>query len=1157
MSKTVLRVTPEMTGVSAMLQEYDWDIGGTVKTTSVPVCTTATASMTGTLAVTVTAKGTSYSGTTATPITVRTAFSLKFRANKPVIDSVAAVTQSGKSGRSVVVYEGEWVVLRAWITECFGGITTMTWQFGDGATWTAPDSNPVVGRLYTQAGTYNVVFSAKDINGNSVNDSVSVVVKRPDFSAPTISRPYDLDTVRTTGDSVLLVWNKVSVSGITYTVYLDDRTDRPATVAAQSVTDTSVTVAVDSGRAYFWQVAAVRKADSMSARSVIQRFTAFTGLKNAAPVFTTGPADMTPTAHVGHLYTDTVHVTDADTKTTALKFSMAHGPAGVAITDSIITWTPVNGDIGVDTLAVKVSDGLGGEAQLRFTVKVTDTNHPPHFTVADSNLTDTMFVKTTYRDTLRAVDPDSDAVTIKLIDSLPGMTFSGRVVVFTPTSAQRGAHTIRAVASDLVGATDTLMWTFVVANHAPVFTSKVADMVATGFTGNEYRDTLHAKDADGDSLKFSFVEFTVGMKLTDSIITWTPGATEKGVFPVSVSVSDGIASSTLSWTITVAQKPVVTRNPIATTISAGQPFTLTVGTAGDSLKFKWQKDGGTVTGATDSVFHIVQSTAAYAGLYRCIVYNSIGADTSDTARLTVNPFVATVVYVKAGADSTGDGSSWAKAYRNVQDGINKAVKGGQVWVAAGVYRPDTTGKGRSASFSMKDGVTIYGGFAGTETGIDKRDWNANRAVLSGDIGVAGDNSDNCYHVIYNPSTVTSSAVLDGFVVSGGNASDNSGGSGMYNGGAWPLVRNCAFDSNTTTGFGGAMYNTGGSQVQVENTVFKGNTSTGNDGGAVYCATANATFTACTFEANAAGGWIGGSSGVHAFSGGAISATGSTIIIDQCTFLSNSSWANGGAVAIANSSSSSIKASTFTDNQSGSYGNGGGGIYFNTCGGEITGCNFQNNRTPSGEGGGGIRLDGCTTIISACTFYNNQAQYGGAVFLSPGTPGLVNCTMTNNQATSLGGAVCLLTSKARIVNNILWGNGVVGNLNDIDFYSTPDSLFLLDNIMHQPVASSATTVDSGTIITDPLLSPLASNGGDVFTNAIVAGSPAIDVGVYVYMDPANGKLFYNKDGGTSYFKIEDGAAYTPKGTPERVNTTDARGVARPQGKGIDLGAYEKE
>jgi hypothetical protein len=83
----------------------------------------------------------------------------------------------------------------------------------------------------------------------------------------------------------------------------------------------------------------------------------------------------------------------------------------------------------------------------------------------------------------------------------------------------------------------------------------------------------------------------------------------------------------------------------------------------------------------------------------------------------------------------------------------------------------------------------------------------NVSRLSGDLGVAGNNSDNCYHVIYNFS-MTNSAVLDGFTISGGNANNgspfitNQFGGGMYNLSSSATVANCTFTGNSSSAFGG-------------------------------------------------------------------------------------------------------------------------------------------------------------------------------------------------------------------------------------------------------------------------------------------------------------------------------------------------------------------
>ena len=93
---------------------------------------------------------------------------------------------------------------------------------------------------------------------------------------------------------------------------------------------------------------------------------------------------------------------------------------------------------------------------------------------------------------------------------------------------------------------------------------------------------------------------------------------------------------------------------------------------------------------------------------------------------------------------------------------------GEIWVAAGTYKPTTTAD-RAISFSMPNGVKIYGGFAGTESTRDQRNWETNKSILSGDIGSENDNTDNSYHVIKNSSWLDETAVLDGFTITGGKA----------------------------------------------------------------------------------------------------------------------------------------------------------------------------------------------------------------------------------------------------------------------------------------------------------------------------------------------------------------------------------------------------
>src|SRR5688572_27934600 len=108
------------------------------------------------------------------------------------------------------------------------------------------------------------------------------------------------------------------------------------------------------------------------------------------------------------------------------------------------------------------------------------------------------------------------------------------------------------------------------------------------------------------------------------------------------------------------------------------------------------------------------------------------------------------LYVNASATPGGEGRSWSDAIDNLTLALDLAYANEQIWVAAGTYRPAAPNGDRAASFAMKNGVALYGGFAGTETTLAQRDPAAHPTILSGDLN--GDDgpdftntSENSYH----------------------------------------------------------------------------------------------------------------------------------------------------------------------------------------------------------------------------------------------------------------------------------------------------------------------------------------------------------------------------------------------------------------------------
>lgn len=267
----------------------------------------------------------------------------------------------------------------------------------------------------------------------------------------------------------------------------------------------------------------------------------------------------------------------------------------------------------------------------------------------------------------------------------------------------------------------------------------------------------------------------------------------------------------------------------------------------------------------------------------------------------------TTRYVSATATGNNDGTSWEHAFTDLQSALALSTAGDQVWVAQGTYKP-TAGTDRSVSFEPVSGVQLYGGFSGTETAVSQRNWVLYPTVLSGDIGVAGDSTDNCLNIMYlfEPDSNT---VVDGFVFRHGQAvppvpysarSRQMCGGGLYimgfNGDAYARVAHCRFEYCTARNYGGGMMINGGgtgssSAPSVVDCDFWYNRAVDSGGGmARYGGSVverPQDVDSCRFTGNSA------------FNGGGVFMlhnTGTdTFAIRNCRFYQNRATQNGGAM----------------------------------------------------------------------------------------------------------------------------------------------------------------------------------------------------------------------------------------------------------------------
>jgi len=466
-------------------------------------------------------------------------------------------------------------------------------------------------------------------------------------------------------------------------------------------------------------------------------------------------------------------------------------------------------------------------------------------------------------------------------------------------------------------------------------------------------------------------------------------------------------------------------------------------------------------------------------------FHSVSADTG-------------VIYVDRDAPGpTHDGLSWTTAFTNVQAALAVAISSDEIWVAEGVYTPGSADQ-RDATFTLKDGVAVYGGFAATETLRTERDWAANVTVLSGDIdqndttdphGVVTTTANivgnNAYHVVTGGGT-DNTAVLDGFILSAGQANGsypNDRGGGMYDSVSSPTLTNVTFSGNTAN-WGGGMYNENNSSPTLTDVSFSGNTA-----------------------------FLGG--------GGMYNENNSSPTLTDVSFSGNTALLGGGGMYSENNSSPTLTDVTFSGNTANDSGLGGGMFTNNFSNPTLTNVTFSGN-TANYEGGGMFNYMCSNPTLTNVTFSSNTANYeGGGMYNHNSSPTLTNVTFSSNTATNWGGGMYNLFSSPTLMNVILWGDSAPSGP---EIYNDTTSAPTIAHSDVQGCGGSGSGWDSA----------LGTDGGG-----------NIDVAP-LFVDPNNGNL-----------RLGPGSPAIDAGNNTACPSHDLDGVSRPVGFGCDMGAYERD
>lgn len=181
-----------------------------------------------------------------------------------------------------------------------------------------------------------------------------------------------------------------------------------------------------------------------------------------------------------------------------------------------------------------------------------------------------------------------------------------------------------------------------------------------------------------------------------------------------------------------------------------------------------------------------------------------------------------------------------------------------------------------------------------------------------------------------------------------------------------------------------------------------------------------------------------------------------------------------------------------------------------------------------------------------TFVGNQAEAGGGLAIGSNSFGhveIVNSTLSGNQSTlpgsgilSVGGSLFVrLTTVAenevtggaggaiaRTGEAMLLENSIVGN--NTDAGGTPDLTGPVQarfSLIEHPTGAELTDEGGNLLGVDPMLGPLADNGGPTLTHALLAGSPAIDMGDPNFDATAFDPPLFTDQRGAPYVRVAGG------------------------------------
>ena len=429
---------------------------------------------------------------------------------------------------------------------------------------------------------------------------------------------------------------------------------------------------------------------------------------------------------------------------------------------------------------------------------------------------------------------------------------------------------------------------------------------------------------------------------------------------------------------------------------------------------------------------------------------------SITLILTINlhSIVASRYHVDPSKSSSGNGLSWSNAFNSLDTALSSATKLiDEIYLKGGYTYYPSNPTDRTDCFKPNKGISIYGGFSGTETDSSERAGiveDRPKSIISGDIGILNDKLDNCYHVIQYNQLLT----LDGVIIQDGNAN--------YNG-------NYSYDNVQTNAlhrYGGALITSDisrSTELYLQDVIIRNNTAI-NGGGLFFYSTENNNVDVIirdsTLEYNEAidGQYEGG------YGAGLYAMFLANVTLFNTGFNGNKADFRGGAIYQDYGAYLYVDSCLFTNNIA----NGFGGAVFSE---------DRNSQT-----------SGTFPTVMNSIFQSNYASVdGGAIYWYNGVMGtLTNNQFTTNTAGNKGAVALAINTQSTSTGNTYTGNIANGDSSTNDEYIEDEADLLhttIDSTLSFDITAELSELYDRFIVIDTDLFPFSASNPMLYIRPI--------------------------------------------------------------------------